>query len=259
MPDTAPHARPEPYKRTPEFDQDSIPAGLLRRHATASGIWGRICVSQGRLLLRFTDNGKRQVLDPHQSGIVAPEQIHEVEALGPVRFHIEFYRTDPTPLLADQQGDSATRRGTMRVSLVDRQPHPELDEDKIVEVVDTFYRAVRADDVLAPVFNAIIAEEQWPHHLGRMYDFWSSLLLGTRRYDGRPLPKHLAIPGLGDQHFARWLGLFRQTVEAVCSPEVALVFIEYAERIAHSFRLGLAMHRGENTTIVERLRAGERD
>ena len=33
-----------------------------------------------------------------------------------------------------------------------------------------------------------IKPEAWPRHLGKMCDFWSSTLLRTGRYDGRPLP-----------------------------------------------------------------------
>lgn len=134
---------------------------------------------------------------------------------------------------------------------------PGLDEAGVVRVVDDFYDKVRADDVLAPVFDAAIAPEDWPHHLGQMYDFWSSMLLGTGRYEGRPMPKHLAIPGLADVHFVRWLALFKATVETQCAPETAALFIDRAERIAQSFRLALAFQRGEDTTGVVPLRAGE--
>src|SRR4051812_7568539 len=40
------------YRRTPIFDQDTIPAGLRREHRTAAGVWGLITVLEGRLLFR---------------------------------------------------------------------------------------------------------------------------------------------------------------------------------------------------------------
>ena len=122
----------------------------------------------------------------------------------------------------------------------------ELDETMIRAVVDQFYADVRKDPLIGPVFNRIIAPEAWPHHLELIADFWSSMLLGTGRYAGRPLPKHMAVPELGDPHFRRWLALFRRTVEQLCPPDVAALFVERSERIGNSFRMNIAMRRGED-------------
>lgn len=130
-----------------------------------------------------------------------------------------------------------------------------LDEAVIAAVVHSFYAKARRDPVIGPVFNAVIAEDDWPRHLVVIGDFWSSMLLGTGRYAGRPMPKHVGIPGLEDRHFSRWLQLFRETVEELCSPEVAALFVDRAERVAHSFRIGIAMHRGGDSIKVEILRA----
>ena len=123
-----------------------------------------------------------------------------------------------------------------------------LDETMIRAVVDRFYADVRRDTLIGPIFNRIIAPEAWPHHLDVITDFWSSMLLGTGRYGGRPMPKHMAIPELADPHFMRWLALFRRTVQELCPPEIADLFIERSERIANSFRMNIAMRRGEDIT-----------
>ena len=77
-------------------------------------------------------------------------------------------------------------------------------------LVDSFYAKVNHDALLGPVFNGF-AHVDWPRHLPRMYDFWSGLLLGTARYQGRPFPKHLPLP-IDAAHFQRWLALFEATV-----------------------------------------------
>lgn len=130
-----------------------------------------------------------------------------------------------------------------------------LDEAMIHAVVHGFYDAIRRDDLLGPVFNGAIAEEKWPVHLAKMCDFWSATLLRTGRYQGRPLPPHLAIPGLGEAHFRRWLNLFQATVSRLCPPEVAGLFMDRAMRIAHSFRLSIAFHRGEDSLAVRPIEA----
>lgn len=139
-----------------------------------------------------------------------------------------------------------------RTVVIDGRPLPDaLDEEMVRAVVHRFYDEIRRDDLLGPVFNGAIAPEAWPRHLAKMCDFWSSTLLRTGSYDGRPLPPHLAIPGLGEAHFRRWLTLFRATVARLCPPEVARLFLDRALRIAHSFRLAVAFNRGEDTLLVE--------
>ena len=132
-----------------------------------------------------------------------------------------------------------------------------LDEALIRAVVDRFYADARSDPVIGPVFNRVIAPEAWPHHLSTIADFWSSMLLGTGRYMGRPMPKHLAIPELTDAHFARWLKLFRETADENCPPEIAALFTDRAQRIAYNFRLRIAQFRGQDPQAVRPQRAGE--
>lgn len=130
-----------------------------------------------------------------------------------------------------------------------------LDEAMVTAVVESFYAKARRDPLIGPIFNRVIADADWPQHLAVIADFWSSMLLGTGRYAGRPMPKHVGIGDLGDEHFERWLKLFRETVETLCPAEVAALFVDRAERIAHSFRIGLALSRGEDSVRIGVLRA----
>ncbi|HPG29102.1 MAG: DUF1971 domain-containing protein [Spirochaetaceae bacterium] len=83
------------YRRTPEFDETSVPDALLRRHDTKAGTWGRIHVLEGRLRYRILEPAREEhVLEPGRDGIVEPQVPHEVEPLGPVRFYVEFLREE---------------------------------------------------------------------------------------------------------------------------------------------------------------------
>lgn len=136
--------------------------------------------------------------------------------------------------------------------VIDGVPLPDmLDEQMIHDVVHGFYDKIRADDLLGPIFNSVIKPEDWPDHLQKMCDFWSSGFLRTSRYRGRPLPPHLAIPDLGEEHFRRWLTLFRQTVHEICPQSVADIFMDRSIRIAHSFRLARAFNQGESTLDIK--------
>ena len=147
--------------------------------------------------------------------------------------------------------------GSRKTILIDGKPLPEmLDERMIHDVVHGFYDKIRADDLLGPIFNGVIRDEDWPKHLQKMCDFWSSGFLRTGRYTGRPLQPHLVIPDLGEEHFRRWLTLFRATVHEICPPPVAKLFMDRAIRIAHSFRLARAFHHGESTLSIRPILEG---
>ncbi|KRE02385.1 preprotein translocase subunit TatC [Bosea sp. Root670] len=120
--------------------------------------------------------------------------------------------------------------------------HPDLREPMIAELVRTFYARAREDKLIGPVFEAAV--EDWDHHIGKITDFWSGVMLRTGRYDGRPMRPHLILP-LEGKHFDRWLDLFEITAHEVCPPDIAQAFIVRARRIADSFEMARASQRGE--------------
>jgi tellurite resistance-related uncharacterized protein len=83
----------QPYRTTPVFDQDSLPAALRRDHSTKAGVWGIIRMLEGQL--RLSDADGSIVLDPDRPGLVHPECKHRVEPLGPMRMQVEFYAAPP--------------------------------------------------------------------------------------------------------------------------------------------------------------------
>lgn len=89
-----------PYKRTPIFTEESVPAALRNDHSTKTGVWGKIIVEEGRLRYRVGPLDVDAELSPDNSGIVIPEVLHSVEPLGPVRFFVEFYRASDESVTA---------------------------------------------------------------------------------------------------------------------------------------------------------------
>jgi tellurite resistance-related uncharacterized protein len=47
----------KPYKRTPVFDENTLPAGLRREHRTEPGVWGIIRVLEGHRQLKELRQG----------------------------------------------------------------------------------------------------------------------------------------------------------------------------------------------------------
>ena len=96
----------------------------------------------------------------------------------------------------------------------ERRPGSTINEDNIRRLVHGFYEAVREDSLLEPVFGREIVPGDWPAHLDKMCDFWSSVMNTTGRYKGRPIPAHVKLSGVEPRHFSRWLALFRATASA---------------------------------------------
>lgn len=80
------------YKKTPEFNQDNIPKGLLSSHQTKEGVWGKIIVLKGELKFKINKIEQEIILNNDTFGIVEPTIFHEVKPMGKVKFYIEFYK-----------------------------------------------------------------------------------------------------------------------------------------------------------------------
>ena len=146
---------------------------------------------------------------------------------------------------------AAERRERITAEIVERTG---ITEALIERLVHAFYVKVRADAVLAPVFEARIGD--WRPHLERMCAFWSSVALMSGRYHGTPMAKHMPLPVDAD-HFDRWLALFEETAREVCAPAAATHFVELARRIAASLELGIAGAQGVMLGNGERFRRQE--
>lgn len=84
-----------PYRSTPVFDQDTLPAALRARHNTKAGVWGVIRVLEGELLLTYLEPESSVLLTPDSPGHILPEQPHFVTPQGPMRMQVDFYDQPP--------------------------------------------------------------------------------------------------------------------------------------------------------------------
>jgi hemoglobin len=78
--------------------------------------------------------------------------------------------------------------------------------------INAFYAKIGNDALLSPIFLEKI-NDNWQPHLERMYLFWNAALFGEKGYIGNPFSKHTTLP-ISPIHFARWLTLFGETVDA---------------------------------------------
>lgn len=116
----------------------------------------------------------------------------------------------------------------------------QIDDRDLARLVARFYATVRNDALIGPVFNDAI--DDWPEHLEKLTDFWSSLMLTSGRYKGAPMMAHLKHRSrITSAMFERWLALWREATIAEMPPGIAASMQMKAERIAQNFKLALKL------------------
>jgi len=95
-PDKQPEGMPAgliAYKRTPLFDETTLPDALRKSHSTKAGVWGALHVLEGELLFRrLAPLSEHRLEAGGPPWIIHPQELHEVSPIGSVRFYVEFYK-----------------------------------------------------------------------------------------------------------------------------------------------------------------------
>ncbi|HSD80582.1 MAG TPA: group III truncated hemoglobin, partial [Solirubrobacteraceae bacterium] len=82
-------------------------------------------------------------------------------------------------------------------------------------------------------------------HVPVITSFWETVLLGARSYSGGAFRPHAALHARAELragHFARWLVLWRTTVDELFAGERAELAKAHAERVAAAFHARLRAH-----------------
>lgn len=81
------------HRTTDTFTDSTVPAGLLKAHRVATGVWGCLKVGSGRLRFVWEDGpGEPLELSAGDSVVIPPDTRHHVEPMPDCRFAVEFYR-----------------------------------------------------------------------------------------------------------------------------------------------------------------------
>lgn len=107
-----------------------------------------------------------------------------------------------------------------------------LSEDYIARMTRFFAARVAADRQLGHLCGAHAGCGD-ENQVERMTAFWSAVALHTEGYRGDLVATHRNLPDLRARHFARWLELFRATLNETAPTQVATDYLlTRAERIA---------------------------
>jgi len=114
----------------------------------------------------------------------------------------------------------------------------EVTEAHLERLIPGFYARVRDDVLIGPLFKSAIGD--WQQHLGKLVDFWSSVMLTSGRYKGSPAASHLKhLPEIKPPMFDRWLMLWTDVTAEMLPPAAATALQVKAARIAESLKLAL--------------------
>ncbi len=118
---------------------------------------------------------------------------------------------------------------------------PMLDEAALPALLARFYDKVRRDSDLGPLFDDAVHD--WPGHLDRLGEFWSSVMLASGRYKGNPVAVHLPhARRITPEMFERWLALWAETTSEMLPGAVAAAMQARARRIAETLQAALRAH-----------------
>jgi hemoglobin len=204
-----------------EFTRATAPDELRLGHGTACRAWTWVLAGEEPLTIAEAESKPpRRAIEPGKSRFIRPGVFYRVELPESGRFSIAWF------------GNSPLAEGVAR-----RKPHPAapgllvgVDEDLIRRIVVAFYARIGVDSLLGPIFDEAIRD--WPAHLQRMCDFWSSVILITGAYKGGVLEAHAGLRALEPRLFARWLELFDGAAAELGSVAQASLFSARALKIA---------------------------
>ncbi len=116
--------------------------------------------------------------------------------------------------------------------------------EDVYQLVSSFYVKVRSNDLLGPIFNRMIPEQDWPKHIEKLTDFWETNLFGIHKYKGNPMLKHQNTDAkmkrsISQLHFGKWLELWFETINTLFVGEKADKAKDAARRMASGLFMGI--------------------
>lgn len=109
------------------------------------------------------------------------------------------------------------------------------DRGDVALLVRTFYKKIRKDALLGPIFNDLITN--WEEHLVLLTDFWEGQLFLKRTYSGNPVAAHIKVDvhmkgTMTPVHFGHWLQLWFSTIDELFVGETAWIAKNRAQKMS---------------------------
>lgn len=113
--------------------------------------------------------------------------------------------------------------------------------ENLTQLMESFYHKALQDDVIGHFFTEV-APLQMETHIPLIVDFWETIVFDKAKYRGNVFGVHVhlhQLSALKDEHFNRWVSLFKETVVDLFSGENAEKIKQRAESIATVMKIKL--------------------
>ena len=117
--------------------------------------------------------------------------------------------------------------------------------EDLTQLMESFYHKALQDDVIGHFFNEV-APLQMETHIPLIVDFWETIVFDKAKYSGNVLNVHEHLHQLSafkEEHFNRWVALFKETVNELFFGEKAEMIKQRGESIATVMKIKL-VHSG---------------
>jgi hemoglobin len=123
---------------------------------------------------------------------------------------------------------------------------PLANREDIYLLVTSFYKKIRKEPVLGPIFNSIIVD--WESHFEVLTDFWESQLLVRRTYLGNPIEVHQQVDSkmnhtITSEHFGLWMNLWFETLDELFTGELVWIAKNRAQKMSTMLFMKIYEHR----------------
>jgi len=120
--------------------------------------------------------------------------------------------------------------------------------DDVFKLVSNFYKLIRTDELLGPIFNSNLSNEQWPKHIEKLTDFWVTTLFGKACFKGNPSKAHIDVDiglnySMEQVHFGRWLELWFTTIDSLFEGSLAQRAKDASRKMATGLYLNVFKNR----------------
>ena len=117
--------------------------------------------------------------------------------------------------------------------------------EDLTQIMESFYHKSLQDDIIGYFFTEV-APLKMEIHIPLIVDFWETIVFAKVKYRGNVFSVHEHLHQLSafkDEHFNRWVFLFKETVNELFSGENAEKIKQRAESIATVMKIKL-VHSG---------------